>query len=130
MITTLTFVKQHADLADSQSKEQFMQRWAQHTQDFDLVDHPYISKNRLMLIEGHPDYIGMAENHWPDLDSLIATDEFYKTTERGKAHWADLCEFMDIDNSPTVIVSKEVDVSDAGIVTLFPPTPADQQAES
>ena len=118
MVTSFTFVRKRPELSD----EDFFARWTQHTQDFDLVDHPYITKNRLMLVAGDTPYIGMAENHWPDIESLARTEAFYRDTERGRAHWADLSEFMDIDASPTVIVTKEADVSEAGGVQIIPPT--------
>ena len=114
---TFTFVKKAAGW----SNDEFFRRWTEHTRDFDLVDHPYILKNRLMLIAGETPYIGIAENHWPDAESLAATEAFYRETERGRAHWADLVEFMDIEGSPTVVVTHEADVSRAGIMQLFPP---------
>ena len=112
MITSFTFVKKRDGFTD----DEFFTRWTEHTRDFDLVDHPYITKNRLMMIAGDTPYVGIAENHWPDMESLTATAEFYEQTERGRAHWADLLEFMDIDNSPTVIVTAEADVGPEGIV--------------
>ena len=118
MIKSFTFVRKR----DSFSREDFFARWIEHTRNFDLVDHPYITKNRLMMVEGNPDYVGIAENHWPDLESLTRTAEFYEQTERGRAHWADLAEFMDIDGSPTVVVTHEAEVSDEGVRHLFPPS--------
>ena len=117
MITSFTLVKKREGLSD----EEFFERWTQHTRDFDVVDHPYISKNRLMLIAGDTPYVAIAENHWPDMESLSQTADFYEKTERGRAHWADLLAFMDIENSPTVVVTREADVSAAGIQHLFPP---------
>jgi len=116
-VITFTFVKKAAGW----SNDDFFRRWTEHTRDFDLVDHPYILKNRLMLIAGETPYVGIAENHWPDAESLAATEAFYRETERGRAHWADLVEFMDIEGSPTVVVTHEADVSTAGIMQLFPP---------
>lgn len=116
MITTFTFVRKREGLSD----EAFFARWAEHTRDFDLVDHPYITKNRLVMISGDTPYVGIAENHWPDMESLERTSAFYEETERGRAHWADLCEFMDIDASPTVVVTAEADVSPNGITHVFP----------
>ena len=75
---TFTFVKKREGWSD----EDFFQRWAKHTQDFDLVDHPYITKNRLLQIAGSTPYVGIAENHWPDAESLAATSRFYQETER------------------------------------------------
>ena len=118
-MTSFTFVRKRPGLSD----EEFFDRWTQHTHDFDLVDHPYITKNRLMLVAGDTPYIGMAENHWPDMKSLAETEAFYRDTERGRAHWADLSEFMDIDASPTVIVTREADVSESGITEIVPPPP-------
>jgi len=118
---TFTFVKKREGWTD----EAFFERWAEHTRDFDLVDHPYITKNRLVLIAGPTPYVGIAENHWPDAESLAATSKFYEETERGRAHWADLESFMDIEGSPTVVVSQEVDVGPAGITQLFPVTRSD-----
>ncbi len=119
MITTFTFVKKR----DGFSDEAFFARWTEHTRDFDLIDHPYVTRNRLMTIAGDTPYIGIAENQWPDMESLIQTDEFYKQTEKGRRHWADLLEFMDIEDSPTVIVTREADVGPDGITQLFPPSP-------
>ncbi len=116
MVTSFTFVKKRAGIAD----EEFFVRWTEHTRDFDLVDHPYISKNRLMRVAGDTPYVGVAENHWPDMESLARTGEFYQETERGRAHWADLSEFMDIDDSPTVVVAREAEVGPAGIAHLLP----------
>jgi hypothetical protein len=48
------------------------------------------------------------------MESLAKTAEFYEQTEAGKAHWADLLTFMDIDDSPTVIVTQEADVRAEG----------------
>ena len=117
MITSFTFVRKREGLSD----EAFFARWTQHTRDFDLVDHPYITKNRLLLIAGGTPYVGIAENHWPDMESLAGTAKFYETTEKGRAHWADLAEFMDIENSPTVVVTREAEVGPDGIAQLFPP---------
>ena len=111
MITTFTFVKKREGLSD----DAFFARWTEHTRDFDLVDHPYITRNRLMLIAGDTSYVGIAENHWPDMASLAGTAEFYQKTEKGRRHWADLCEFMDIDHSPTVVVRREAEVDGDGI---------------
>ena len=107
MVVSFTLVRKREGLTD----EAFFTRWTEHTEAFDLKDHPYITKNRLMMIAGDTPYVGIAENHWPDMESLTKTAEFYKKTEAGKAHWADLLTFMDIDNSPTVIVTHEADVA-------------------
>ncbi len=117
MVKSFTFVR----LREGADRERFFARWVQHTRDFDVVDHPYITKNRLMRIQGDTPYVGIAENHWPDLESLARTTRFYAETERGRAHWADLCEFMDIDNSPTVLVTQEAEVSADGVEQLIPP---------
>lgn len=109
MFVTFTLVKKQPHL----SNEDFLKRWVEHTERFDLKDHPYITKNRLMLMQGDSPYVGMAENNWPDLASLDATSAFYRDTAAGRAHWADLQTFMDIENSPTVLVTHEADVSAA-----------------
>ncbi|MBY0402006.1 hypothetical protein K2X89_17060 [Myxococcota bacterium] len=109
MIVTFTLVKKRPHI----SIDAFLARWVAHTERFDLKDHPYITKNRLMLLQGDSPYVGMAENHWPDLASLEATSAFYRDTDAGRAHWADLVTFMDIDNSPTVVVTHEADVTAA-----------------
>lgn len=110
MIVTFTLVRKQPHL----SNDDFLKRWVEHTERFDLRDHPYITRNRLMLLQGDVPYVGLAENHWPDLASLDATSAFYRETEAGRAHWADLETFMDIENSPTVVVTHEADVSAAG----------------
>ena len=117
LVKTFTFVRKREEL----SREDFFARWVEHTQRFDLEDHPYITLNRLTMIEGETPYVGIAENHWPDRESLDRTAEFYEKTERGRAHWADLCEFMDIDGSPTVIVTAEAEVSPEGVLYPIPP---------
>jgi hypothetical protein len=110
MIVSFTMVRKRQELTD----EAFFKRWTEHTEAFDLKDHPYITKNRLMMIQGDTPYVGIAENHWPDMESLTKAYEFYQETDAGKAHWADLLTFMDIDNSPTVIVTQEADVAATG----------------
>ena len=110
MIVSLTFVRKQEGISD----EDFFARWTRHTEAFDLRDHPYITKNRLMKVAGHPEYVGIAENHWPDLEAMVATAAFYTDTDDGREHWADLQTFMDIDASPTVIVTEEADVADTG----------------
>ena len=116
MVKSFTFVR----LKEGVDPDGFFDRWVAHTREFDVVDHPYITKNRLMRIQGATPYVGIAENHWPDMKSLIETSEFYQQTERGRAHWADLCAFMDIENSPTVLVTEEVEVSEEGVTHLIP----------
>ncbi len=114
MLKTLTLVK----MQDGWDRESFFRRWCEHTRDWDLRDHPEISLNRLMMIEGDPEYVGVAENHWPDKASLEAAVAWY-ATEAGLAHGQDLNSFMDVKNSLTVTVSDEA-VIDAtqGIVLL------------
>jgi hypothetical protein len=107
VVVSFTLVKKREGFSD----EDFFARWTAHTEAFDLEDHPYITLNRLMMIMGDTPYVGIAENHWPDMESLTLTAAFYENTDAGKAHWADLLTFMDIDNSPTVIVTKEADIS-------------------
>ena len=109
MVVSFTLVRKREGVSDVA----FFARWTEHTEKYDLKDHPYITKNRLMMIQGDTPYVGIAENHWPDMDSLTKTADFYEQTDAGKAHWADLLTFMDIDNSPTVIVTHEADVSAA-----------------
>lgn len=118
MVKSFTFVRKREGL----SNDEFFARWIEHTKTFDLADHPYITLNRLVMIQGETPYVGIAENHWPDMESLTRTAEFYEETERGRAHWADLAEFMDIDHSPTVIVSHEAEVSLDGVAHLIPPS--------
>ncbi len=110
MIVTFTLIRKRPHL----SKDEFLSRWIEHTERFDLLDHPYITCNRLMLLQGEVPYVGLAENHWPDLASLEKTSTFYREAEAGQLHWADLESFMDIENSPTVVVTHEADVSTAG----------------
>lgn len=116
MVKSFTFVRAREGL----SRAEFFARWVAHTQAFDLVDHPYITKNRLMMVQGDSPFVGIAENHWPDAQSLASTASFYRDTERGRAHWADLAEFMDIENSPTVVVTHEAEVSEQGVAHLLP----------
>jgi hypothetical protein len=112
VIKTFTFVKKKSGLSD----QEFFERWTVHTQNWDLRDHPEILLNRLALLKDNPQFTGIAENHWPDEASLQAAARWY-ATPAGQEHWRDLCSFMDIDNSPTVVVDAEATVSsDKGIV--------------
>ncbi len=106
MITTFTFVRMQPGFG----RDEFIDRWSEHTRDMDLRDHPEISLNRLMLFEEGSEFVGMAENQWPDRAALDAAIRFYETPE-GQAHWKDLESFMDAANSPTIVVSHEVEVS-------------------
>jgi hypothetical protein len=118
VIKTFTLVRKKPGLTD----QQFFERWTTHTRNWDLRDHPDILLNRLALLKDNPQYTGIAENHWPDRAALDAAAAWY-ATPAGQLHWADLCSFMDIDNSPTVIIENEAVVSaEHGIVlTPFPP---------
>ncbi|MCH2169550.1 hypothetical protein MK489_02100 [Myxococcota bacterium] len=117
MLKSFTFVKMNPGL----SRDEFFQRWCEHTRDWDLRDHPEISLNRLTLVEGDGPYAGIAENHWPDQQALDAAAAWYESSA-GQEHWADLSRFMDIENSPTVVVTHEADVSEAdGIQILASP---------
>ena len=117
MIKSFTFVKRRAGL----TRAEFFERWCAHTQDWDLKDHPDCTLNRLTLTsEGGP-YDGVAETHWPNEAALAEAVAFYGT-DPGKQHWADLQSFMDIDNSPTVTIEHEAEVSIAkGIDILTGP---------
>jgi hypothetical protein len=106
MITTFTFVKMQPGF----EREQFFDRWCEHTRDLDLRDHPEITLNRLTLFEQGSEFVGVAENHWPDREALDAAIHWYETSE-GQVHWKDLESFMDAANSPTFVVSHEVEVS-------------------
>ncbi len=106
MLTTFTFVK----MLPGFSRDAFYTRWHEHTQNKDLKDHPEISLNRLMMFDEGSEYVGMAENHWPDRESLDAVIRWYETP-KGKEHQKDLDVFMDTANSPTMIVSHEVEIS-------------------
>jgi hypothetical protein len=112
VIKTFTFVRKKAGLSDLE----FFERWTVHTRNWDLRDHPEILLNRLALLKDNPQFTGVAENHWPDQASLDAAAQWY-ATPAGQEHWRDLCTFMDIDNSPTVVVQAEATVSEEqGIV--------------
>ena len=108
MLTTFTFVK----MLPGFSRDAFYARWHEHTQNKDLKDHPEISLNRLMMFDEGSEYVGMAENQWPDRESLEKVIRWYETPD-GQAHQADLDVFMDTANSPTMVVSHEVEVSEA-----------------
>ncbi|MBS0578266.1 MAG: hypothetical protein JSR36_03280 [Proteobacteria bacterium] len=115
MIKTFTLVRKKPGLTD----QQFFERWTEHTRDWDLRDHPDILLNRLALLKDNPQFTGIAENHWPDRAALDAAAAWY-ATPAGQSHWADLCSFMDIDNSPTVIVESEALVSAENGIALIP----------
>ncbi len=106
MIITFTLVKMQPGLG----RDEFFDRWCEHTREMDLRDHPEISLNRLMLFEEGSEFVGMAENHWPDRAALDEAIRWYETPA-GQDHQKDLDVFMDTANSPTVIVSHEVEVS-------------------
>jgi hypothetical protein len=120
MIKTFTFVKRRPAL----TREAFFVRWCEHTRDWDLKDHPECSLNRLVLVtDSASPYDGIAETHWPDAAALAGAIAFYATAS-GQSHWADLQSFMDIDNSPTVTVEHEAEVStESGIRLLSGPPP-------
>ena len=109
VVKTLTFVRMLPGI----EREEFYRRWCEHTRDLDLRDHPEISLNRLILFDEGADYAGLAENHWPDQAAVDAAIAWYETPA-GIEHNADLASFMDIANSPTVVVGHEVEVSKRG----------------
>jgi hypothetical protein len=114
MLKTLTFVR----MQPGWSRDAFFKRWCEHTHEWDLRDHPEISLNRLMMLEGTEDYVGVAENHWPDQESLDAAIAWY-ATEAGQIHWRDLNTFMDTENCLTVtIVNEAVIDSSRGITPI------------
>jgi hypothetical protein len=110
MLKTITLVNKLPGL----SRKKFYDSWCAHTRDFDLRDHPEISLNRLVMFEGGEDtagdYMGFAENHWPDQAALDAAIAWYETPP-GIEHNRDLERFMDIAKSPTFVVGSEVEVS-------------------
>ncbi len=106
MLTTITLVKPLPGF----SRDAFYARWHEHTRKKDLQDHPEISLNRLMMFDEGAEYIGMAENHWPDRAALDEAIRWYETPA-GQDHQNDLDVFMDTANSPTMIVSHEVEIS-------------------
>lgn len=116
MFKTFTLVRKKAGLTDAE----FFERWTRHTQEWDLRDHPEIGLNRLVMLRDNPHYTGIAENHWPDEASLHRAAAWY-ATEAGQRHWADLCSFMDIEQSPTVVVGGEADVSAAAGIRILQP---------
>jgi hypothetical protein len=113
MLKTFTMVRMQPGI----ERDEFYDRWCAHTRDYDLRDHPEISLNRLVLFDEPPagqsaEFVGIAENHWPDRAALDDAVRWYATPE-GIEHNRDLEAFMDIANSPTFIVDYEVEVSEA-----------------
>jgi hypothetical protein len=110
MVKTLTMVRIKPGLG----RDEFYERWCAHTRDFDLRDHPEISLNRLVLFDesgvSPGDYVGFAENHWPDQGAVDAAIRWYQTPE-GIEHNKDLETFMDVARSPTFVVGYEVEGS-------------------
>ena len=118
MFKSFTFVKPRPGLG----RDEFFRRWCEHTKAWDLRDHPELTLNRLTLVEGDGPYAGIAENHWPDRAALEKAAAWY-ATPAGRAHWADLAAFMDVENSPTVLVSHEAVVSaERGVEVLAHPS--------
>ena len=116
MLKTITMVKMKPGIG----RDAFYEHWCAHTRDFDLRDHPEISLNRLSLFAAEGvspgDYVGFAENHWPDQAALDGAIAWYQTPP-GIEHNRDLEAFMDIENSPTFVIGSEVEVSqEHGIV--------------
>ncbi|HZO07939.1 MAG TPA: hypothetical protein VFC77_01065, partial [Myxococcota bacterium] len=62
-------------------------------------------------------YVGVAENHWDDRAALEQAAAWY-ATPAGQRHWADLAAFMDVEASPTVVVTHEARVSEERGVEL------------
>ena len=119
MLKSFTFVRMQPGL----SRDEFFRRWCAHTRAWDLRDHPEIRLHRLLLLEGEGPYAGVAENHWDDRAALERAAAWYATPE-GQAHWADLAGFMDVERSPTVVVTHEAMVSAAhGVELLASPGP-------
>ncbi len=117
MLKSFTFVRMQPGLG----REEFFRRWCAHTQAWDLRDHPEIRLHRLTLVDGEGPYVGVAENHWDDREALEKAAAWYATPD-GRAHHADLATFMDIDNSPTVVVTHEARVStERGVEMLTSP---------
>jgi len=108
MLKTITLVKAQPGF----DRERFYARWCEHTRDLDLRDHPKITLNRLVLFDEGADYLGFAENHWPDREALDEAIRFYETPA-GQLHQKDLESFMDTAKSPTVVIDREVEVSEA-----------------
>ena len=110
MLKTITLVRMKPGI----ERKEFYERWCAHTRDFDLRDHPEISLNRLSLFAENGvssgDYVGFAENHWPDQAALDEAIAWYQTPP-GIEHNRDLESFMDIGKSPTFIIESEVEVS-------------------
>lgn len=116
MIKTITFVRAQPGL----DRESFFERWCEHTREWDLRDHPDIS-NRMIMLEEGSEYVGINENHWPNRQALEDAVKWYET-EEGMAHMEDLMSFMDAENSPTHVISHEVDISvEKGIEWLTRP---------
>jgi len=113
MLVSFTFVRARPGL----SRDEFFRRWCEHTRDWDLRDHPEIRLNRLTLVEGDGPYVGVAENHWDDRAALEQAAAWY-ATPAGQRHWADLAAFMDVEASPTVVVTHEARVSEERGVEL------------
>ena len=119
MLKTFTFVKMQPGF----SRDDFFERWCQHTRDFDLRNHPEVSQNRLMLIDGEGPFVGIAETHWDDAEALERGLRWYETPT-GQVQWKDLETFMDTANSPTFVVTHEAMISiDGGIEIQAPAVP-------
>ena len=114
MVKSFSFVKRRSGL----SREEFFKRWCEHTKAWDLKDHPECALHRLILTSQEGGYDGLAEVHWPNAAALAEAVAFYGT-EPGKRHWADLLSFMDIDNSPTVSVAMEAEISAADGIEIL-----------
>jgi hypothetical protein len=120
MYKTFTFVKMQPGF----SRDEFFERWCQHTRSLGREIRPEIESSRLMLVDGDGPFVGIAETHWSDAEALDRTMSRFKTPS-GQILWKDLETFVDPANSPTFVVTHEAAVSSTGEVeVLEKPGPA------
>ncbi|HUH39091.1 MAG TPA: hypothetical protein VL027_14215 [Spongiibacteraceae bacterium] len=104
MLRVVTFVRFCAGL----DAEQAFRRWQTHTDTWDRRDHPEIVRTRLVRFDagGGLGYDGFAETVWPSREAFDQAAAWYQEPASA-THYADLCEFLDMDGSQTVVIEED-----------------------
>lgn len=104
MLRVVTFVRFQSGLDPARAFHQ----WQTHTDTWDRRDHPEIVRTRLVRFDGQNalGYDGFAETIWPDRASFERAAAWYQQPESAR-HYADLCRFLDMDTSQTVVIEED-----------------------